>query len=382
MFRTRSQLSAGLSAARPIYVQEYSLDAEESSELDLLRVAHAAAGHDTLWINRDDIFRAPARVISPSASITSIRVFFIESPVASFEFASGPPRSNTKRSPPNLKEWNADIDSGDDLFDINELEEFKNTDLSFLMLGAAKRSHSEEPVDDAEPPLKRRKLDVGSLGDIVPQPHVLPSAASTSAKTKSVPVYSKSKPIPIAPHTLPLPDTPPYSRRSWVIPVRGVLPWRHATSAVLLLDSTDPPEPPVLKTQEIVWTAPALSSFWSFLLYIRDIHALGLSFHVSQYFSSNSQPTYSEISGMGAQPLSLNSGAAPMVSSSHQGLGTVPLNFLDHIKVYHDAANSMRIRNILDAWAFEPGKAQQKIRLLKGARFVLLDERSKGILVS
>ncbi|KAJ6591190.1 hypothetical protein DFH09DRAFT_1138900 [Mycena vulgaris] len=335
MFRTRSQLPPrpGFSAARPIHVHEYSLVTEESFERDLLRIGHSAAGHDALWVSRDEVFR-------------------------------GTPTTQA--------------DSDDD---IKELEDFKSTDLS-LLFGTPKRSHSEEPFD--EPPPKRRKLDVGSLRDVVPQPHALPSPGSVSTTILSIPPYSKSKPIPIAPHTLPLSAPPPYSRRSWVIPVRGVLPWQHATSAVLLLDSTDPPEPPdPIMHEEIAWTTPALRSFWSFLLLMRDIHALGLSFNVSQYFSSNSQPTYTDISGMGAQALSIGSRAPPpsTVSSSRQGIGVVPLSSLDHIKVYHDAAHSMRIRSILDAWAFEPGEGE-KIRLIKSARLVLLDERSKGVLVS
>ena len=203
-----------------------------------------------------------------------------------------------------------------------------------------------------------------------------------STKTASVPAYSKAKPIPIAPHTLPLAAPLPYSRRTWVIPVRGALPWRHATGAVLLLDPADPPLPPDPKTnEELAWTSDALRAFWIFLGLMRELHALGLSFHFSQHFSSNSEPSFTEISGMGAQPLSVDSRATPSIAaSSHQGVGTVPLSSVDHIKVYHDAAHSMPIRTILDVWAFEPADGR-KIRLLKGARLVLLDERSSGIFV-
>jgi hypothetical protein len=153
-----------------------------------------------------------------------------------------------------------------------------------------------------------------------------------------------------------------------------------------LLDSTEPPEPPDSDThEEIGWTVAALGSFWSFLLLIRKkgtAGPVGLSFNVSQNFSSGSQSTYPELSGMGAQPITPDIGAAAsMVSSSRQL--TMPITFVDHIKVYHDAANSMQLRNLLDAWAFQSGEAgAQKVRLLKGARLVLLDERSKGVLVS
>ncbi|TFK31427.1 hypothetical protein BDQ12DRAFT_729574 [Crucibulum laeve] len=112
-----------------------------------------------------------------------------------------------------------------------------------------------------------------------------------------------------------------------------------------------------------------------------------------------------------------------------------PLSSIDHIKIYQCAKNAMYIRNALDLWRYvheplphlpweldataaapssstptplsstsaatatkdikgkqkesnaaqnsEKGKTQQiKVRLLKGTRLVLLDERSKGILIS
>ncbi|KAJ7777925.1 hypothetical protein DFH07DRAFT_569632 [Mycena maculata] len=368
MFRMRSQLPLGSSesSSRPISVNEYSLYPAESSDHDLIRAARVAAGHNTHWI--------------PGGSITIPATHGIFS--VTYEFASAPPEIKTKRSPLNLKEWNATIDSTDDVFSLNKLEDFKSTDLDFLPLGGVKRARTEEPADDLPP--KRRKLDLASLGTVIPQPHMLPSIKPTSEKSSSVTAYARSKPIPIPPHTLPLPAPIPYTRRSWVVPVRGSPPWRHATSAVVLLDPTDLPVPPDPKTHdEITWTAPALAAFWSFLLVVRTrntVGPVGLSFHVSPYSSSNStQPTYTELSGMGAQPLSPEVGPPPSTASSVRR-ATVPLSFLDYMKVYHDAADSMQIRNILDAWAYEP--EVHKIRLLKGARLVLLDERSKGILVS
>ncbi|KAJ6588536.1 hypothetical protein B0H19DRAFT_1099889 [Mycena capillaripes] len=369
MFRTRSQLPPGSSAARHIFLNDYSLYPESFSDRDLILRASAAAGHNTRWINAS-IRRNPPTCVS---SIV-------------FEFTSTrPPDNNAKRSLPTLSEWNVDVDSSDDIFDLNELEEFKSTDLTFLNLGSTpKRSHLEGSLQEPLP--KRRKLDVASLRNAIPQPHVLPSMTPTSTKKSSVTPYAKTKPIPIPPHTLPFPDPLPYTRRSWVIPVRGSLPWCHATAAVVLLESSDAPEPPDPNTHgQIAWTVAALGSFWSFLTLIRDkgiVGPLGLSFHVSQNVSSDSQPTYPELSGMGAQPLTPDIGtAASIVSSSRQVV--LPLNLIDHIKVYHDATISMQLRNLLDAWAFEYGESgTPKIRLLKGSRLVLLDERMKGILVS
>ncbi|KAJ7216505.1 hypothetical protein GGX14DRAFT_604977, partial [Mycena pura] len=315
--------------------------------------------------------------------------------------ARSPPTIHCKRSPQDLAEWNTlDIPlSGDDIFETHALEEFQNTDISGFRantIGTPKRSATEASVV-IEPPLKRRKLEVGTLRDVIPQPHIVASEmASVATKNSTSPAYSRTKPIPIPPHTLPLPD-PPFARRSWVIPVRGTLPWQHATSAVVLLDPTDPNPPS--HDDELAWTPPALSAFWSFLLKVRakkQLGPLGLSFNVSRsHYSSansNSQPagtgTYTEYSVMGAQPVipSLDSEPPSAVSSVRQlpltVTTSVPLLSVDHIKVYHDAINSMVIRNVLDAWRFESGEmGSYKIRLLKGARLVLLDERSKGILV-
>ncbi|KAF8208387.1 hypothetical protein K438DRAFT_1961879 [Mycena galopus ATCC 62051] len=362
MFRTRSQLPVGSSSTRPIFVNEFSLDPETSSDHDLLLRGLLVAGHETVWIH-------------PHQSRTRTRVSS-----TSFELALKPPKkTTTERSLRNLTEWNTDLSSSD-VFSLDELEEFMNTDLSFLMVGhTAKRSNSNAPPQERAP--KRRKLDVASLRNAISQPHVLPSTASVSAMKSSLIPYSKSKPIPIPPHSLPLPDPLPYARRSWVIPVRGSLPWRHATSAVVLLDSNDPPEPIDSNTHEIAWTIDALRSFWSFLLLLRNksnVGPLGLSFNVSQDVASNSQATYTELSGMGAQPLIPDIEAAASTVSSLRPVA-LPVTFVDHIKVYHDAVCSMQLRNLLDAWAFELG--EHKIRLLKGSRLVLLDERAKGVLV-
>ncbi|KAJ7628659.1 hypothetical protein FB45DRAFT_1079785 [Roridomyces roridus] len=361
MFRTHSQLP-GSSHSRPICVHEYTRTQEEesSSDSDLIRAGHAAAGHDTHWITVA-LANPPAR--RKAVSIT-------------YELAGRPPDS-TERVRYTLKDWDTDFD---DALNLDELEDFESTDLKFL-LATVKRAYEEEDG----PPSKRRKLDVASLRDIISQPHILPSILfSCVKKPDAIWEYSKTAPIPIAPHTLPLPAPPPYSRRSWVIPVRGTPPWKHTTSAAVLLDSTALPEPPDPKNpNEITWTAPALSALWTFLRALREgnsIGPMGLSFHISPYYQSNSQKTYTEVSGMGAQPQSVSDdpGAVSLASSARRL--TVPLTLVDHIKVYHEATDSMRFRTILDAWRFEV--EGNKIRPLKGARLALLDERSRGVLVS
>ena len=112
-----------------------------------------------------------------------------------------------------------------------------------------------------------------------------------------------------------------------------------------------------------------MRSFWSFLLAVRDANTLGplaLAYHSSSRGAALDSKTSS------------------------------PLE-VDHIKIYHDAPCAMLIRNVLDAWAFTMGATHlddnagdpdttqprsQKIRVLKGAKLILLDDRSSAMLIS
>ena len=163
----------------------------------------------------------------------------------------------------------------------------------------------------------------------------------------------------------------PYAQSVWIVPVRGVLPWRECSSAVVLSSSPSEgsdPLPPFSDNHEIAWTHPSLLGFWSFLLAVRDANTLGplaLSFHTA------SSPDPDCVVANGSSPSSLLE--------------------VDHVKIYHDSACAMLIRNVLDAWAYptghpndmgsdvEPGP--RKIRVLKGTKLVLLDDRSKAIVI-
>lgn len=86
----------------------------------------------------------------------------------------------------------------------------------------------------------------------------------------------------------------------------------------------------------------------------------------------------------------------PQHSSKHTGgssddfatdICRAHLEGVDYIKVYHDVPYSLSLRNILDAYRYEPvngellgrsGANDRKIRILKGARLVFMDERSKA----
>ena len=237
------------------------------------------------------------------------------------------------------------------------------------------------------------------------QPHIHPSPRATSNKPLIVPPYKPKLVVPISPHTLPVPLPPPYSRTTWLIPIRGTLPWDDSTSAVVLDSSFSKPVPPNPDTGDpIMWTHASIASFWSYLLGLRKSRpagTIGLSFHASRPSSQPSSPhshsaseinAFSLISGVGNQ-LAFESHAASdpgsIVIASAPGLNHI-LSNVDHIKVYHEAPNSMQVRNALHVWSYPPilpsaegiSGPSVRVRVLKGARLVLLDERSRGILIA
>ena len=59
---------------------------------------------------------------------------------------------------------------------------------------------------------------------------------------------------------------------------------------------------------------------------------------------------------------------------------------IDYFKIYHDADKSMLLRTILDIYALQvkdgQGMVVDKIRVLKGAKLVLVDHLSQGMLIS
>ena len=51
-------------------------------------------------------------------------------------------------------------------------------------------------------------------------------------------------------------------------------------------------------------------------------------------------------------------------------------------KVYHDAHRRLYVRSALDAWPYDTDDCDNKVRVLKGARFVLVDASSRAIQIS
>lgn len=218
--------------------------------------------------------------------------------------------------------------------------------------------------------------------------------------------FPKSTPQPIPPHdTKSIPDIlgDQYTRHSWVIPVRGTPPWIHCTGAIVIPDDSFRkvlPSPASLSApgypSQVTWTKDSLQSFWNFLLCVRTAFSVGplaLSFHCA----FEASPSTSTIEPQRILP---DSQIDTPMSEAGRSCGTSILD-VDHIKVYHDSPNTIGLRNVLNAWSFEyteqpiellphaeqikttdggAGGLRKKIRVLRGARLVLLDERGRGLM--
>ena len=55
---------------------------------------------------------------------------------------------------------------------------------------------------------------------------------------------------------------------------------------------------------------------------------------------------------------------------------------VDYIKVYYDAYCRLYVQSALDAWSYDTDDCDNKVRVLKGARLVLVDACSRAIQIS
>ncbi|THV05720.1 hypothetical protein K435DRAFT_76379 [Dendrothele bispora CBS 962.96] len=382
---------------------------------------------------------------------------------------------------PELEEWGSEITESELGFHLNELDEFESTDFDYLLnegfIDKKFNAKQQIPISSKK---RRLKLYVGSLFKIMPYPHLLPSSFVSHKDPGELREYER-EPIPILPYTLdtlPLSNPPPFARYAWIIPVRGVLPWEFATAATVLepepgsessvlgslatqtlllppsRSPTPTPTPPQVlslplplpvpadptKNLPILWTHDSLQQFWSWLCSLREKLAagpMGLSFQMarvkakSQLHYTNAETLYIDIDAgiddtdrIGQEDVGVEEARAALGNQKAEdgniaASGSPPsLGAVDYIKIYHDASQSMGIRNALDSWAYcvllspdsdpetgasehtsgNPGTTEKldmtevkeekvrrnppKLRPLRGARLVLVDEQSEGILIS
>ena len=157
-------------------------------------------------------------------------------------------------------------------------------------------------------------------------------------------------------------------------------------------DSTTGPVVPMRVLEranlEIVWTKDAIRAFWNFLVDLRSagrLGPLGLSFHAAPapqaVSSTRTTITRNRSTANGTRLIEEQD-----TISGAQKVQRMTAHGVDHFKVYHDAVQSCRLRNVLNAWAFTHDDDQvvsgavKKGRLLKGAILALLDEASRGVL--
>ncbi|KAJ3504820.1 hypothetical protein NLJ89_g7739 [Agrocybe chaxingu] len=291
-----------------------------------------------------------------------------------FLYAEAPPTVVCEASAGSqLKEWGDGI-SQDEVFNIEDLEDFRSLERPYLAETSSHlskldlsvyRKRTGSVVPKGEPEAKRRKPYPGPLYHLIPKPHIHPSPFIASSHLKGRP-FQKYDPIFLAPYiAFSQPDN---ARVAWLIPVNGTLPWEKASSGSFL-DSSETPTSSDLGT--ILWSEESLLNFWRFLLDLRCVGALGslgISFHFAR---QQKQPSI---------PQNQANVETPASAVPPPGLSTT-----DHIKLYHDASKAFYIRNALDLWSFQiviDPKPPHKVRVLKGAHLVLMDDASRPILVS
>jgi hypothetical protein len=185
-----------------------------------------------------------------------------------------------------------------------------------------------------------------------------------------------------------------YGRCAWVVPVRGSLPWEGCSAGVVVKGEEE-----TEAREEVTWTSQSLNSFWTFLEALKDAGILGsiaISFHPAPIsWHSLQSASKSDTDGRkgGSEPIPITDSGTGTGSDTQQDESIIyraPLVAVDHIKVYHDVGYTMFVRNVLDAWSFKEVASgnegvttvKRKVRVLKGKRLVLVDSRSKGVLVS
>lgn len=193
-------------------------------------------------------------------------------------------------------------------------------------------------------PLARKPLDVKSLKERVPP-------------------FKKSPPIYLHPHSendVKFYMEEPFATCAWLIPIRGKFPWAKASEGKVVGEDESRED-----DQAVVWTKTGLKKIWEFLINLHEQQKVGrisLSLHIAH---ESSEERADETGGVLDQ---------------------------DHIKVRHDASLAMTIRTILDVWKYEVTPSEResgvnhpsqprKIRPLRGAKLVLVDDCSEGLMI-
>ena len=174
-----------------------------------------------------------------------------------------------------------------------------------------------------------------------------------------------------------------------------------------------------------MWTHSSVISFWDFLLAVQNAKTLGpisLSFRAAPAHISPALATSvpNDVVAVAVETNHQSFAEDVAAKSSVHNAAPTSLQSVDYIKVYHDVMYAMYLRNALDAWGYHSptqnvgpqvphsedsvgnGKRNsdercrerqvipppaadvksKKIRILKGAKLVLVDHSSKAMLLS
>ncbi|KAK1233094.1 hypothetical protein PQX77_003734 [Marasmius sp. AFHP31] len=293
----------------------------------------------------------------------------------------------------HIRQWGSTIDESE-LYSVDELTEFKSTTLDEIFIEEDKELSGEDSRStQIEEPIPEEHLDHSSLYRVFPQPHMHVFSNFEAHRPSSVLTYSKTDPIPIHPYTINTMSSPPNRRRAWLVPVRGTFPWDHATHAVVL-DPGFSPQIPRSSTSglslPIVWTHSSVLEFWNLLLSFKRKKTLG---PIGISFTGAGSGGLRHLNRLiDRSDLEDDDDEGPPSSATRETLDLEPapkrnsLDSVDYIKIYHNSQFSFHLRNVVDRFAFEidagDGGGVLKVRVLKGARLVLVDELSRGVLVS
>ena len=84
--------------------------------------------------------------------------------------------SHELSAPLVYQEWGTPLHPSDELFSLEELEDFRSTDLDYLsgfgrdkLLVASTSKHTLSQAVESPPAKKRRKIDISALRNIIPR---------------------------------------------------------------------------------------------------------------------------------------------------------------------------------------------------------------------
>lgn len=282
---------------------------------------------------------------------------------------------------------------------LKKLRPFQGTDFSYLLKSSSKRKtdipvnsidnetqyqirkrkSSGEGASESET-LKRRRLNVITLQDLIPLPHYfsypssLEQGAGQGIMKRFLP-FSKAPLVALMPYTADslrkyLEDQ--YARAGWIVPVHGKLPWTEATPAVMRCRIEKIEEESICKTSTsahpetaveshpahqhslpIMWTPELFKRFWSDLIEIRKRGTLGaLSF-------SFCSPPISIVEKDKSDIAEKNGKTSWTLKGTESGTGDKPgeqpksLKDCSYVKIYCDIQLALYVRSVLDAWRAE-----------------------------